>query len=270
MKNRSKLSIYACTALLVAFAPAANAQFGLGDLVDSAKKEMNKATKPQDARQSVSPLSEAGENYQRKYKNYEKTVLQGAGIGALVGGAAGYALGGSEEAVAIGAGVGAIAGGAVGKQIAEESDGIVKSRKKLDKQLKKSKKYREKTLEMLDVTQQTIVELENEIQILQNAYLTGEIAASELTERLTVVEGLGSDLKNGLAKDVQRIEIKETIMKEAAVKAAASPEADIQERVPAVQSEQYAIGGVKTVALEKKRKMEVVESKIVSLRRMAG
>jgi len=268
MKLIVKTTAAVCIMAVCAYAPAAQAQFGFDKLVDSAKKELNKASEPKSDTSSDS--NQGLDAYNKKYKNYEKTIAQGAGLGALVGGVAGYALGGSEEAVAIGAGVGALAGGALGKQIADRSDNITKNRKRLEKALKESEKFRAKNLEMLEATKMQIVELETRIKDLESAYYSGDISKAELKGKLASVKETETTLVANLSKDIDRLTLREGVMAEAANKARSSEDAEVQALASKAQTERYAIGNVKTVQLATKSSMTLLSSKLVNLEVLAG
>lgn len=268
MKTIIKTSIAGCAVLAFTCAPVAHAQFGLGKLVDSAKKELNKGSGSEASESADSGLDM--DAYNKKYKNYEKTVVQGAGLGAIAGGIAGYALGGSEEAVAIGAGVGALAGGAFGKHVADQSNSITKNRKKLEKGLKKSAKFRESTLEMLEITKNKITELETSIKDLESAYYAGSISTDELKIKVAAIESASKDLNANLAKDQERLKLKSEVWQAAETKAIMAEDPEVKAMVSQVQTEKYAIGNVTTIASLQVNRMVLNDQKTVTLKRIAG
>lgn len=249
--------------LSLSVSQTAHAQFGLKDMVKSAtdgltSNESESAVEPLDVPHSI-------EEYDKGYKNYRKTILQGAGIGAIAGGVAGAALGGSEEAVAIGAAVGGVAGGLVGKEIAKRSKKITKNRKRLTKALEKSEAKRNHVLKVLAMTEDNVADLKVKISELEAAYYAGNLTEEAKVEKISQIQAWRVKMAGAVTEMQADISNQILIMEDAAANLMVHEEPEMQARITEVTAEVNQLGVINDVLISRGTGFEQVDSQIVAL-----
>ncbi|PHS34938.1 MAG: hypothetical protein COA91_13845 [Robiginitomaculum sp.] len=254
-------------------AAPAHAQISLKGLTDKVLQEATgKNTAPQQSILTSSriQLPVSNEQYLKDFKNYEKTIIQGAAIGALIGGGAALIAGGGKEEATIAAGVGGAIGGFIGKETAKKSAGISMKRKSIKKALKKAEKHRTRALVSVENTRKNNIYIKERISIMRERFLRGGINKQEAQADLSVFEAtLSMQLeKNDII--VANMSARQKLIAAAVVEMPKSDNEEVKEYLPDMIKKEKELGSAREYALATTSDINIIKGELDTVRSEMG
>ena len=132
---------------------------------------------------------------------YEKTVVQGAVLGGVLGAVICKVAADADEKVLLACGVGgAVLGGVLGDKVGKKSKELIQDREKVDSALADAKANRASAQELLDATNKNIAYLESQVKSYNTKYQAGTISHAQYQSEMQAARGHLDTLNEGVEK----------------------------------------------------------------------